>query len=45
MEREKRKWYENGISALFMGPVEEHGRQLGQPAHARLYLNTHEDAQ
>lgn len=32
----KRKWYENVSSALFMEPVEEHGRRLGhlpQPAH------------
>lgn len=29
MEAGKRKWYENVGSALFMDPVEEHGRRLG----------------
>lgn len=36
MEGGKRKLYENASSALFIDPVEEHGRQLGhlsQPAH------------
>lgn len=40
MEGGKRKCYENVSTALFMGPVEEHGQRLGhlsQPAHTRLY--------